>query len=268
MAVRGVDDEEIGAGVGERLRPALGVLAHPHGRADDEPSLRVLRGVGEPLALGEVLDRDQAAQPARRVDQRKLLHLVGAEQAQGLVAPDPDRSGHERHRRHHLGDPALLVGLEPDVAVRDNAEQDPVRARHRHAGDAVAGAQPLDVGHGGVSAAGHRIRDHASLGPLHHVDLLSLVLDRQVAVQHARAALARHGHGHPRLGDGIHGRRNQRHPQRDASAQRRRRIRLARHDRRVGRQQQHVVEGQGGRGELGAVGHLGCARLGTGHVSS
>jgi hypothetical protein len=31
----------------------------------------------------------------------------------------------------------------------------------------------------------HRVRDHAGLGPLDEVDLLRLLLDREVAVQHA-----------------------------------------------------------------------------------
>ena len=52
--------------------------------------------------------------------------------------------------------------------------------------------------------AGDRVGDHAGLGPLDDVDLGGLVLDRQVAVQHADAALARHRDRHPRLGDGVH----------------------------------------------------------------
>ena len=42
------------------------------------------------------------------------------------------------------------------------------------------------------------------LGPLDQVDLVGLVVDREVAVQHADAALAGHRDGHPRLGDGVH----------------------------------------------------------------
>ena len=60
-----------------------------------------------------------------------------------------------------------------------------------------------------------RVGDDAGLGPLHQVDLVGLVLDRQVAVQHADAALAGHRDRHPRLGDGVHGARHQRHPQAD-----------------------------------------------------
>ncbi len=62
--MRGVDDEEVNAGLGQRLRAELGVLADAHRGADDQPARVILGGVGELLALGEVLHRDQPAQPA------------------------------------------------------------------------------------------------------------------------------------------------------------------------------------------------------------
>ena len=229
VAVRGVHDEEVNARLDQRLRPPLGVLADADGRADDEPALGVLGRVRELLALGEVLDRDQPAQPAGVVDQRQLLDLVAAEQAQRLRPGDADRSGHQRHRRHDLGDPAPVVGLEPDVAVGDDADQHAVRVGDRHAGDPVARAQLLDVGDGRVRAAGHRIGDHPGLGPLDHVDLLGLLLDGHVPVQHADAALAGHGDGHPRLGHGVHGGGEQRDPQRQPRRQPGRGVRFAGH---------------------------------------
>jgi hypothetical protein len=63
--MRGVHDEEVHAHVDERLRPALGVLADADRGADDQATALVLAGVRELLALGEVLDRDKAAQAAR-----------------------------------------------------------------------------------------------------------------------------------------------------------------------------------------------------------
>jgi hypothetical protein len=99
-----------------------------------------------------------------------------------------------------------VVRFETDVPVGHDAEQHAVGRRHRHTGNAEPGTQALHVGDGGVGAAGHRVGDHAGLGPFHHVDLLRLVLDGQVAVQYAHAALAGHGHRHPRLGHGVHGR--------------------------------------------------------------
>jgi hypothetical protein len=134
---------------------------------------------------------------------------------------------------------------------------------HRHAGDAVPGAERFHVGDRGTGAAGHRIGDHACLGPLHHVHLLRLLLDGQVAVQHADAALPGHGHRHPGLGDGIHGRGDQRDAQREAAGEPRGEVGLARHDGGVRRQQQDVVKGQAHRSELDVVGH-GASRIGGG----
>ena len=45
VAVGGVDDEQVDAGVHEQPGPLVGVLAHAERRADDEPPVGVLRGV-------------------------------------------------------------------------------------------------------------------------------------------------------------------------------------------------------------------------------
>ena len=150
---------------------------------------------------------------------------------------------------------AAVVGLEPDIPVGDDAEQDAVRAGHRDAGDPVPAAEPLDVGHGGIRPAGHRVGDHPGLGPLDHVHLLGLLLHRHVPVQDADAALPGHGDGHPRLGHGVHGRGDQRDAQRDPPAQPGRRVRLGGQDVGMSREQQHVVVGQAGRAELQVVAH-------------
>src|SRR5699024_2292415 len=55
-----------------------------------------------------------------------------------------------------------------------------------------------------------RVVDHARFGALDVVDLVGLVLGREVAVDDAQAADASHGDGHPRFGDGVHGRGDKR----------------------------------------------------------
>ena len=264
VAVRRVHHQEVGPGLGQCLGPALGVLAHADRGPDDQPSRAVLGRVRELLALGEVLDRDQPAQPAAVVDQRQLLHLVLLEQRERRVPGDPDRRGDQRHRGHDRGHPAAVVGDEPDVPVGHDADQHAVRAGHRDAGDAVPGAQLVDFGHRGVRAAGHRVGDHAGLGPLDRVHLLRLLVHREVAVQHADPADAGHRDGHPGLGHRVHGRRDQRHVQRDPAGQPGGGVRLAGHHHRMRRQQQDVVEGQGRRGELSDVAHGTFRRAGSG----
>ena len=56
-------------------------------------------------------------------------------------------------------------------------------------GDAVLAADLVELLERRLRADRDRVGDHAGLGPLHQVDLVGLVLDREVAVQHADAAL-------------------------------------------------------------------------------
>ncbi len=90
VAVRGVDDDEVDAGVDEGVRALVRVLADADRGTDHEPAAGVLGGVRVLVALDEVLDRDQPAQPPGVVDQRQLLDLVRAQQRERLVAGDAD----------------------------------------------------------------------------------------------------------------------------------------------------------------------------------
>jgi len=160
VTVRGVHDEEVDTRVDERLRPALGVLADAHRGADDEAAALVLGGVRELLALGEVLDGDEPAQPSGVVDQRQLLDLVLLEQRERPLRRHAHGGGDQRHGGHDLGDPAGKVVLEANVTICHDTEELAVIAGDRHAGDPVVRAQPLHVRQRRVRAAGDRVGDH------------------------------------------------------------------------------------------------------------
>jgi hypothetical protein len=70
VPVGGVDHEEVDAGLDELPGARVLVLADADGAADAEATAVVLRRVRELLALGEVLDGDEAAQVAVGVDDR------------------------------------------------------------------------------------------------------------------------------------------------------------------------------------------------------
>ena len=80
VAVRGVDDEHVDLGGDERGRALERVRADADGGADPQPAPLVLRRERVPLPLLDVLDRDQAPEGARPVDDRELLDLVATEQ--------------------------------------------------------------------------------------------------------------------------------------------------------------------------------------------
>ena len=257
MPVRGVDDEYVDAGLDQQHRPLPGVAEETDRRADHEPALRVLGGHRELLALHEVLDRDEAGEPAVLVDQRQLLDLVPAQERHRVVGRDargPVTSG--------IGVMTSTTGGEWSGSKRMSRlvtmpSSMPLAVDHGRTRDAVAPAQRVDLGQGGVRTDGDRVGDHAGLGALDEVDLCGLVLDRQVAVQHADATLAGHGDRHAGLGDGVHGRRDERHAQRDVAGEAGGRVDVAGHDVGAAGQQQDVVVGQSERGELvgNAAGH-------------
>jgi hypothetical protein len=191
-------------------------------RTDEQPAVGVLRRVRELLGLHEVLDGDQPGEPAVGLDDRQPLALVLAEQPGRVLARDPDRCRDQRHRGHHLvdlGSRPLRDRSEAQVAVGADAEQPIVDVDDREPRHTVLTAVLIEPLERGVGADRDRVGDHPGLGALDQVDLVGLVLDREVAVQYAEAALAGHRDRHPRLGDLVHRRRQQWQLQRDLAGQ-------------------------------------------------
>jgi hypothetical protein len=180
----------------------------------------------------------------------QLLDLVPAQQRHGLVGADPHPPGDQRSDGHDVTDKPGGVGLEAHVAVGDDAEQPVVAVDDGYAGDAVATAQGVRLADRRVRPDGHWLGHHAGLGTLDQVDLLGLLLEGQVAVQDAHAALAGHRDGHPGLGDGVHRAGQQRHLDGDIARDAARGVGLARDDVGLAREQQDVVEGEAQGGEL------------------
>ena len=222
-AVRGVDDEDVHAGLGQGGGALPGVAPVADGRADDEAPARVLGGVGVLLGLDEVLDGDEAGQVVVLVDDGQLFDAVLGQQVLGVLTGDADLADDEAVARGHAvahaqGGP-LVLGNEAQVAVRDDAQEGAVLVHDGQAGDAVVAAEAVEFVDGGVGADGHRVLDHAGFAALDLADLRGLFLDGEVAVEDADAALAGHGDGHARLGDGVHGGGQERDAQRNVLRQ-------------------------------------------------
>src|SRR3954447_4545665 len=250
VTVRGVHDEHVDAGLDQGHGPLVRLAEEADRGADHQPAAAVLGGQRELVPLDEVLQRDQAGQLAGVVDQRQLLDLVLAEQRHRVVGRDALLAGDQRLLGHHLADRAGQVGLEAHVAVGDDADQDAGVVDDRDAGDPVLPAERVRLADGGVGADRDRLRDHAGLGALDQVDLLGLVLDREVAVKDAEAALTGHRDGHPGLGDGVHRAGQQRDVHPDVAADPGPGAGLGGDDVRLVRLQEYVVEGEPEDGEL------------------
>ena len=250
MPVGGVDDQHVDAGVDQPHRPSVRGVADADRGGDQQPAVPVLGRVRVLLGLGEVLHGDQPAELAVTVDQRQLLDLVSTQQTERHLGGAPDRSGDQRHRRHHLADRAIHVHLEPHVPVGDDAHQTAFRVGDGHARDAEHGAHPVRIADGRVRRAGDRVGHHAGLGSLDDLDLGRLVLRLHVVVQHPDPALPGHRDGHPGLGHGVHRTGDQRNCQRDVTGQPGAGVSLAGHQIGGVGQQQNIVVGQADQREL------------------
>src|SRR5699024_8745622 len=193
-----------------------------------------------------ILDGDQPAQDAVVVDQRQALTLVLAQHGGRLLRGDVLGSG-EQLGGHHVADAGagpVRDGDETQVAVGADAQQAVLGVDHGQTGDPVLAADGVEVLEGGVGADGDRVGDAAGLGALDQVDLVGLVLDGQVAVQDADAAVAGHGDGHPSLGDRVHGGAGQGGAQGDLAGQAGGGVRSGGDHVGLPRQEQDVVVGQ------------------------
>ena len=249
MSVGAVEHEHVHVGRDERLGPFERVLGDADGRADPQAAERVLARVGVLGGLLDVLDRDQAAQVELPVHHQELLDAVPVEDVLRLRQGRSDRHRDQVLARHHLGDGALDVAVEPQVAVGENPDQAPLVAAvlgDRHARDAVLLHQLERLADPRFGGERDRIDDHAALRALDAVDFGRLRRNVEVLVDDPDAAELGHGDRHPRLRHGVHGRAEERQVQRDAPRQARADVDVARQRGRMPRAEQHVVERQRG----------------------
>ena len=243
MAVSRVDDEEVCACVGQRLRPLERVGADADGRTDSKPSLVVLRRPGMLDLLLDVLD-------AVRVHDRELLDAVAVEDVARLLERGADRGGHELLARHDLLGAALHAVLEAQVAIREDADQHARLVGDRNAADVVRPHQLERFRDAGAGTQRHRLDDHPRLAALHLVDLGDLVVDREVAMDDPDPALARERDREARLRHGVHRRRDERDLERDRTRHPRRGRDVVREDVGLRGNEEDIVERQALLGEL------------------
>ena len=110
VAVRRVDDERVDLGVDERVGALERVGADADGRGDAQAAAVVLRRERVRLPLRDVLDGDQALEPAVDVDDRELLDAVPAEDRLRLLERRADRRGDEARPSSSRRRPRIVDG--------------------------------------------------------------------------------------------------------------------------------------------------------------
>ena len=137
VAVGGIDDDDIDAGLYQPLQAFVAVAAGADGGAGAQLAERILAGVGMFGGLEDVLDRHQPAQFECCVDDQHPFEPVLVHQRLRFV-----EAGAFAHRdqplarRHDAPDRRFETGLETQVAIGDDAD-DGLAFHHRQAGDPV-----------------------------------------------------------------------------------------------------------------------------------
>ena len=163
----------------------------------------------------DILDRDQAAQFKRFIDDHDALEAVLVHQAlrfgQFGAILDVDKLFARRHFCAHF---CIEVFFEAQIAIRDDTEQ-LLAFNDRKAADAMQFRQGDDV----ADTHGRRYRDRvahdAGFETLDLGDFAGLLFRGEVLVNDANATLLRHGDSESGFRDGIHGCRQQRDIQGD-----------------------------------------------------
>src|SRR5436190_581330 len=219
VAVGRVDDQDVRSRFYEGGHALIGALAHADGCAYPELAVRVLAGVGMLAFLEDVLDCDEPLQVELVVDHQHTLEAMLVHELHRLGPARPLAHGDELLlRRHDVLHRLVELGLEPEIAVGDDADDLAAVLEHRKTGDLVLLLERDHFAHRHVGRNGHRVAQHTRLEALYLRDLGRLLPDAKVLVDDADAAFLRHGDGKARLGDRIHGGRDQRNVELELAA--------------------------------------------------
>ncbi len=238
-----VNGKQIDLVANQLLRALQEISGNPDGGANPQSSLRVLGRARILQLLLDILDRDQALEFVLVVHDQQLLNPMLMQDSFGLQQRRADGYRDQVFLGHHLADGNLGAAFKAQVTIGENPNQFAILG-NRHAGNPVAAHHFQGVGDFFVRRHRDRIDDHAALGALDLVDFAGLLLDGEVAVNDAETSLLCQGDCHARLGHGIHRRADDGNIQRNFLGQMGLRVHRCRHHIGLGRQQQHIIEGQ------------------------
>ena len=204
MSVGSIDHHGVRSGAHQHLDSVESIRLDTDCSSYEKATLAVLGCYRIVLYLHQILVGDEAYDASFIVHHRKFLNLRASENAGGILEADALPGGNEILGSHHLGNRPLLVILETEVAVGDNADEIIAAVHYRNAADMVLRHKSQRFSDIGRRADGDRVVYHAVLGSLDPSDLLALSLDGHVLVNHADTSGTGHRYGQVRLGHGIH----------------------------------------------------------------
>jgi hypothetical protein len=134
MAMCGIDDDHVAAGLQQAFGPGHPLVADGRRRGDAEPPLVVLAGMRIEARLFDVFYGDEANAILLGIDDEELFNAVVMEEPLRLLLAHSVADPHQVLMRHQFGDALIRVGGEAHVAIGEDADQP---ADYQSAGAAV-----------------------------------------------------------------------------------------------------------------------------------
>ena len=211
MRMRRVHGQHIHSGLDQSLNPLGQIRRHPHRSTNPETAHPILAGHGEILDFENVFVGNQTHQTALGIHNREFFDFVFLQNPLGLPQGGAFRGCNQVFLGHHLPNRLLGIGFKTQIPVGQNAHQFAVFVHHRNASDTILRHQTQGLFNQRIARKHNRVHNQAALGTLNLADLLGLTLDTHILVNHAEPPVLGNGDGHLKLGDCIHGRRNDGH---------------------------------------------------------
>ncbi len=204
VTMRSVDHDDVYPRLTQRTDSIQRIRPRAHRCADAQAPDAVLAGIGEFRGLLKVLDGNHSLQFMIPADHQDLFDAVLVQQRQHLVFGSIFAHRDQAVlRRHHRGDRCIQLGLETQIAMRD--DPDHLGAEyHGYARDVFRAREFQNLPNRHIRVHGNGIADHAAFELLHPIDLPRLLVDRHVLVNDADAAFLGNRDGKACLGNRVH----------------------------------------------------------------
>ena len=202
--MRGIDDDHIDAGLDQRAHALVGIATDADRGADTQALVLVFGRIRIVVRLLDVLDRDQAAQLERVVDDKHFLDAVPVQELQHLILARAFLHRNEALlARHDVLYRIFRLLLETQIAAGNDTDE-LLAVDDRHAGNILRAHERHDFADRCRRPDRDRVANHAGFELLDQPYFGRLLFDRHALVDDADAAALRHRDREACLRHGVH----------------------------------------------------------------